>query len=158
MSTIYNIGLFDSNDNCVNWFESYNNIITGRFVEPVSSKFFFHLDHAKNCVDQFIKTSTTNKSKTHDNKLEEFKERFPNSTFKIIETEVENLYHIIEINVDGKIIYLKSIDKNTSEISYANDIEDAYQYTDYENLKEDCKFGFLQKFFTKSQVKVSFIF
>ena len=48
--------------------------------------------------------------------------------------------------MDGKIIYLKSIDKNTSEISYANDIEDAYQYTDYENLKEDCKYCFEKKF------------
>lgn len=154
MSKIYNIGLFDSSDNCVNWFESYNNVITGCFVNRMSSKFFFHLDHAKNCVEQFMKTSTTNKSKSHDNKLEEFKERFPNSTFKIIESEVENLHHIIEINVDNNTVYLKDLNKNNCECSYTNNIEDAYQYTDYEHLKEDCKFGFLQKFFTNSQVKV----
>ena len=55
MSKIYNIGLFDSSDNCVNWFGELQQYYHWSFCGRASSKIFFHLDHAKNCVDQFIK-------------------------------------------------------------------------------------------------------
>lgn len=151
---IFNICLCDVDGNVLNWFESYDNIITGRFVEKINSKVFMKLDHAKNCVEQFMKTSKNNKSKTHENKLEEFKEKFPYSTFVVIETEVENVIHYIGINIDRTIVYLKELDKDNSQYKFTKNVEDAFQYTDYEMLKLDCKYCFEKKYFTNSKTEI----
>lgn len=154
MSKIFHIGLFDENDNVLNWFQSYDNIISKKVIDEGSAKVFFEYAHAQSCVDQFIKTSKNNKSKTHENKWEEFLEKYPLHTIKIMSNECNNVFHIVEINLNGENSYLKFLNKESKELTLTKNIKEAYEYIDYEKLKEDCKFGYQEKFFTNSQVTV----
>lgn len=154
MKTFYTIILIDSDKNVVNYFQSYDNIISRKIVEKDNAKKFFEKAHAVACLEQFYKTSTTNKSKLFENKLEEFKANNSNCTFEISSNEINDIVHKIQININNEKFYLRGVDKDTKVFLLTKEIKYTYEYFDYEQLKSDCKFCFEEKLFTNSQITI----
>lgn len=154
MKNFYTIVLIDSDKNVVNYFQSYDNIISRKIVEKDNAKKFFEKAHAVACLEQFYKTSTTNKSKLFENKLEEFKANNPNCTFDISSNEINDVVHKIQININGEKFYLRGVDKETKVFLLTKEIEYAYGYFNYEHLKFDRNFCFEEKLFTNSQITI----